>query len=437
MAESYLCLAAKSRYINAISWTYALFPISLLHTLAYDCSSPIQNMSLQSLFNEGVPAIRGLPTPASIPKEPVSLATIKYLGYTDDAAADIWRRWAARFPTGQPQELEFSLGKPFIDAIVEFSSCRYEIDTDDNDDFKWLECMDQCGINRSTQAAIMDPVYKRLRLTRSCLNWLRDTMELRYRALKEVLEARGRDHNKARGAAMAPGVSRHSAMSQAARRAVPGVVNLYKCLDAASISQLFDKNGNIDCIAALATNTPTDFCGRGLSWSFTVERDVAVLDSHWAKARSSLSSMVIVHATIPISTMQGLSEQQELQRVHWPSEEWKRLVFVSRKGLKFPPELRRFEEAPLIIGTAASKSDKAYGLMDSHDEVTEDMVLKTEDGRPVVQCVFLGDDGEDLLSDNADIQVYAVTSEEHERWRDRVAEDAWNDMAALLSGSLV
>ncbi|OTA04020.1 hypothetical protein A9Z42_0045660 [Trichoderma parareesei] len=213
-------------------------------------------MSIPALRNGEAPASQGLPTSVFIPRELVSLATIKYLGYNDEAAADIWGRWTARFPSGQPQELEPVLGKPFLNPIIEFSYYRFDLDADDGDDSKWLDCMGQCGINQATHTAIMDPVYKRVRLTRSCLHWLRDTMKLRYRALKEVLEARERGvsampperpASQQHGAPTAgpPGVSTDFAMSEAALFAVPAMTTLYKSVDTASIPHLFDKDGNV------------------------------------------------------------------------------------------------------------------------------------------------------------------------------------------------
>ncbi|KAL6872962.1 hypothetical protein J3F83DRAFT_594612 [Trichoderma novae-zelandiae] len=385
---------------------------------------------------------------STIPEELVSLATVKYLGYNDEAATEIWDRWVARFPRGQPiSELEPVLSKPFLDPIIGFSYGRRELDVDDDsNDGKWFECMDQCGINQITQTAIMDPVYNRVRLTRSCLYWIRDTIELRYRALKEVQEAsRQRDQEIQRAALrpggsasqqhgatgsqtghrsisetirMAPGISRDSAMSKATLRAAtnaPGSITLYKGVDTARIRQLFDENGRIKKINVLASPPPTDFCGRDIGFYFTVERDIAVLYSCWAKARSNSSSVVIVHATIQNSTIESLSER-ELQRVYWPSEEWKRLLFESRNLNKLPSDLRKFKLASLVIGTTASKPNWVYAGMDSHNEITERMVLKTKDGRSVVQYVFRNEDGEDLLAEKADIKVYAMTTKEHETW---------------------
>ncbi|KAL6872963.1 hypothetical protein J3F83DRAFT_594571 [Trichoderma novae-zelandiae] len=78
---------------------------------------------------------------------------------------------------------------PFLDPIIRFSYSRQELDTWDEDDQKWYECMARCGINEETQAAMMDLIFKDIRLTESCLFWIRDTIQTRYNALQEVQRA--------------------------------------------------------------------------------------------------------------------------------------------------------------------------------------------------------------------------------------------------------
>ncbi|RFU76541.1 hypothetical protein TARUN_5705 [Trichoderma arundinaceum] len=125
----------------------------------------------------------------TIPEELVSLATIQYLGYGEESATHIWNRWIASAPGYYVPESDPAFGTPFIDAIIGYSDRRYDIDTCDEDDEKWHECMNRCGIDRDTQNAIMNPAFKRIRLTESCLFWIRDTIELRYLALLEVQKA--------------------------------------------------------------------------------------------------------------------------------------------------------------------------------------------------------------------------------------------------------
>lgn len=120
---------------------------------------------------------------STISKELVSLATIKYLGYDDESAARIWNDWIASAPGDPIPELDLVFNTPFIDLIIGFSYDRQDLDTSDDNDEKWFECMNRCGINQDTQAAIMNPVFRHIRLTESCLFWIRDTIESRYKAL--------------------------------------------------------------------------------------------------------------------------------------------------------------------------------------------------------------------------------------------------------------
>ncbi|KAK1249534.1 hypothetical protein MKX07_003050 [Trichoderma sp. CBMAI-0711] len=114
--------------------------------------------------------------------------------------------------------------------------------------------------------------------------------------------------------------------------------------------------------------------------------------------------------------------ETELQRIYWPSEDWKRLIFLSRTLGKLPSDLRKFKQATLIIGTTASKPNWVYRRLESHHEITEKMVLKTKDGRDAIQYVFCDDEGEVLLDEKVDIKVYAMTTKEHEQWRREEAE---------------
>lgn len=57
--------------------------------------------------------------------------------------------------------------------------------------------------------------------------------------------------------------------------------------------------------------------------------------------------------------------------------------------------------------------------MRSPDEITEQIVLKTSDGRNAIQYVFIGDDGDDLL-ESSSITVFPLTSQQFEAWLERV-----------------
>jgi len=67
--------------------------------------------------------------------------------------------------------------------------------------------------------------------------------------------------------------------------------------------------------------------------------------------------------------------------------------------------------------------------MDSPADIQEKHVLKNKDGRPAVQYVFHGEDGQELLEDTCDgtrnLVVYGLTFKEVEEWR-RDEEESGN-----------
>ena len=79
------------------------------------------------------------------------------------------------------------------------------------------------------------------------------------------------------------------------------------------------------------------------------------------------------------------------------------------KGGKLPSELRKYKLARLVIGTICGKPN-VIGKMRSPDEITEQMVLKTRDGRNAVQYVFKGDDGDTLLGQQCNCVPFDITT---------------------------
>lgn len=133
----------------------------------------------------------------TIPDTLISLATLIYLGFTKEEAEKIWNKWTNwPFPREtDPDDEDSPLGNNplgnmrFIELVLQTlgSDDLYgENDTYSDNDEEWYSCMEKHGINDELQSAMMDPDYKSIRLTGSCLYWLRDTMEQRYDLLEEV-----------------------------------------------------------------------------------------------------------------------------------------------------------------------------------------------------------------------------------------------------------
>ncbi|KAL6817198.1 hypothetical protein J3E69DRAFT_375013 [Trichoderma sp. SZMC 28015] len=380
---------------------------------------------------------------STLPDQLVSLATIKYLGYDDETASQIWNKWVAQAPGVDPVPEfipfhQFEL--TFMDYIVGYSyGHRYDSDLNahDDDDAKWQKCMDRCGINKDTRDAIMDPVFRRTRLTETCIFWIRNTIELRYEALKSSLQGASREVEQASPEGSTsqgtpreeidarsdsetirktPWVSQDTAMSEAALCATnaPGSLTLYKGVEKSRLARLFDSNGNLDNAQVLSSRSPTDFDGKTSAYYFAVDRDIAIEYAAFTKRRSDRSPVVIVHATFKKSTIESLSKN-EMQRLYWPSSEWKRLVFFSRRMKRLSPDLKKFNQVSLIIGNVSARPCLAYVKMECHTEITQDMVLKNAAGRNAVQYAFLNDEGEELF-EKAELKVFPITTEEFSRW---------------------
>lgn len=58
----------------------------------------------------------------------------------------------------------------------------------DDSDTQWRKCMDACGLAVETQDAIVDPQFTYLRLSKSCLHWMNDTMDMRYAELDDIYD---------------------------------------------------------------------------------------------------------------------------------------------------------------------------------------------------------------------------------------------------------
>ena len=219
---------------------------------------------------------------------------------------------------------------------------------------------------------------------------------------------------------MAPGISPDSAFSKACTSAenVPGSITLYKGLDQARLDGFFDDSGAIVAWQKMVSNPPTDFLHYQAGFYFAVQRDIAEYYACYAKRRVDVHSVVIVQVVIPNHKIESLSTTQ-LQKTYWPSDEWKNLVWHCRNAKKFPSQLRKYQQALLIIGTIAKKPNRVYVNMDTFAQVDERCVLKTKDGRDGVQFVFRAIEGGEFLEELApgSVTVHPVSGVEFAKWQ--------------------
>ena len=361
---------------------------------------------------------------ATVPELLFSLATLKYLGYTDTAANQIWDRWS-NWPSTPPMAGRYGVDLDgeilFIEVAVSHVRRFRDQDTWDENDGSWFDFMHLCGINLETQTDIMDPIYKRMRLMGSCYLSVKDTIERRYHGLESIQRAL-RERTRAGTMRRAPGISPDSAFSSACRSAPQNNLDciiLYKGVDQARLDRFFDDSGAIIGWANMLSRSRTDFSNSQSGFIFTVHRDIAEYHACYAKRRDPVQSVAIMQITVPNHKIESLSSTQ-LQKTYWPSEDWKNLVWHCRRSEKLPSQLRKYKQALLTIGTIAKKPNRVYNAMDTFTQIDETCVLKTEDGlTDGLQYVFHDDEGQEFLEDLAlagSVTVHPVSGMEFTQW---------------------
>ncbi|KAI8723874.1 hypothetical protein NCS52_00244200 [Fusarium sp. LHS14.1] len=125
----------------------------------------------------------------SIPDQLISQATIEYVGFSRTKANEIrssWNNWPSTGPRRETDPEDSGFQVTFLDFICGHIS--FSFDTDPEDDDEWINCMNTYGLSKELQDAVLDPLFKYLRLSDSCAGWSKDTIEMRYAGLKAIQE---------------------------------------------------------------------------------------------------------------------------------------------------------------------------------------------------------------------------------------------------------
>ncbi|PNY23805.1 Uncharacterized protein TCAP_06253 [Tolypocladium capitatum] len=407
----------------------------------------------------------------TIPTVRISSETLIYVGLSEARAAELWSRWTNWPDSGPSRETDADdegLQVEFIDFITGTLSNR--VNTAEDDDNQWRACLNAYGIAVDVQDAILDPHFKYLRLSESCLFWAKDTIEMRYAGLEDIQRASRKREMELYRAASRPGgddseyaADRHQgrlplgrglsmptgqgqrsvsglqqqntsgieaeswgSVSGIAARNAPGHVVLFKGIDQGRITGLFDEAGALD-IGTLLSSAPSDFSGTRSLFYFTLDYEVAEYYAAFAKRRAECESVVIVCLRIPNTALESLSAP-EIQRIYWPSSEWKELVWRCRTNEPIPLRLRKYRQAVLTIGSISRKPNYTYRTIRSFEEVTERSLLEVRrSGRnvPAIQYVFSGqEEGREFLVEHGvrDLKVFPFPQSELEAW---LASDRW------------
>lgn len=128
----------------------------------------------------------------TIPDKLISRATLVYVGFSERKAAQLWASWIKWLFDGFRPNIVHDIGglqMAFCDFVTN-KPFRTNVDADEEDnDQKWTDALNAYGMAAEFQRALLDPTFKSIRLTQSCCEWAKDTVEMRYTELENVQRA--------------------------------------------------------------------------------------------------------------------------------------------------------------------------------------------------------------------------------------------------------
>ncbi|KJK73989.1 hypothetical protein H634G_10720 [Metarhizium anisopliae BRIP 53293] len=382
---------------------------------------------------------------ATIPDAIISRESLNYLGLSTHMADVIWNTWINWPPYGFGREVDTSTGLyvTFIDYII-LAHVQKAKDVHEDDDFKWRQCIDECGMNTSVQDAIMDINFKQIRMTKSCVDWVTDTVQMRYAGLKEIQRAsceremqlereRSGQHGTSSniGSHLGESSQRCGSSSQGGGSIRcdswdPAIFKgaqddretlvLFKAIDLGRTDKLVNADGTIEMerIMFLLSKPPSDFSSTRAINYFTPDMDVAEFFAAYAKRRAGREAVVMITVHIPKKIILDMKEP-DVFRLHYPTPEWKQLVWHSKSGTILRKPLSRCQdESLLIIGTISTGASRMYDDMKSWEEIDEHCLLRVGQGGKNMSeqyCFTKAEEGIEFLEEHGQFTVFCYSAE--------------------------
>ena len=348
--------------------------------------------------------------------------TIEWLGFSRGAASLHWHVWLER-----PRDWMVDFEEMLIDEIRDSDKDAEGLAED------WDGVMRSWGINDKLRNAILDDEFTDIRTTASAKFWVIDTIEAAWHALFLIRHSahelsyevrQGIDARRQVGAqcplpsptSLATTQLRGGKLQEPTVQSerTPGTIILYKGVARFRTEEIVPETGHIN-INRLASTPPTDFVGlAGAVFYFCTDRDVAEHYCKYAKKRADIHPTCILEMAVPNSLI-----TQACPDIVQYGDEWKQLIWHSRRGHHLPKEIRHLGRRALLIGDICHSHNKAIARLNHWSEITENCILytnrETKDPRtgeistirvPATQYVWWGDDVMATLEENC---VFTIT----------------------------
>lgn len=354
-----------------------------------------------------------------IPADLQSQETYEFIGFNKETAATLWSHFIKAPDAPDMDFLDFAWYHIEESAVDDATSIE--------DD--WIACMKGLGINLKLQNAIMLPEFEDLRATASCKFWLMDAIEMNYEAL-ETLNERLRielahrqlikpmpgprksistlsrppflpvsisrkpvlDLYPERSPSAAPGGLIEDEPTPVLGTAVEAPLRLeghtmiWRAGTKTKGEAFYDScTQKINLLAI--SRIPGDFSASNKVVYFTIQKETADRYAQWAKHKSEVSELAIVQVAVPETMIRSLS----VKYLWSDTDEWKKVIWYSRRGEQLPDDLEYLEKNDLWIGHIAASKNRKYERMSHYRQIQESDVLKVtvdDEERKSIQWVF-------------------------------------------------
>ncbi|KAJ4129873.1 hypothetical protein NW768_006843 [Fusarium equiseti] len=366
-------------------------------------------------------------------EDPQSEEIIRQVGFDERKAAKSWRRWSEWAEEGGAEFGCATRDVPFlalVKGVVEFSD-----DAWGDDDAVWIQWMQKHGISAELQDAIMDPTFKQVRLTRTCEQWVLDTIDMRYETFynkRTKSECEGNENSQD---------TEHEYYDGAVvPEETPGMTVLYKAIvlnrRRNTPYSIFDSEGRLAIMNHLVKYQTIVFGRSGsLIYLGTSLKATQLHASYLRRLSNGLdTNVVIVQLHIPDIALQDTSVP-----IYFPSDNWKKLVWYYQnraEDKELRDEISWLCRAQVIVGHLTSRPKEVLSQLGSWEDLTEKHVLNLDgnaDGD--IHYAFRDDGGEDFLEDNVtDGKITSFSKEQYLEWMEKHEAPSQGNIVRSLLG---
>ena len=351
-----------------------------------------------------------------VPEIMESVQTLQWLGFNHDTAQQLFQTWKNFHPDDSSDFLTVAL------EHLEYHSCEDAC----GDDEDWLRTFADLGIADELVSAVMDPLFKGVRLTHSAKEWVAETLQgrfevlaktqntsvqrvklLREEAIKRRIAAR-----KTSGTSIEGDIPENSAPQinyvTAYPQYIPGSTTVWIGHTRARLESIFI-DGSID-LTQIPSAPRSDFTSGYVAGVYTaLQREVAEVYANYAKRRIGSTSVCLLSIQIP----NALIYEFDLLSLPY-GDLWRKVVWACRSGRRLRGELASIATRKLLIGPICGHPSKTVANKRDWKEIGEQDLIRymsAGEEQEAIQYFFKDETTLNTLSDNAEFALHSVGSQ--------------------------